>query len=266
MKHNDQRGIAHILEIVIIAVVVIGVAGFIAWRMWGTNNQTAKNDALQQAIAKAECIGLNDKDLCKFFTSFNTQKYSTVTSTTVADGKTSVSKYQADGSNYHITLTGELNYEAISLGQDLYIKNGSTWWKQNIPPTDTSKYNLSTNSDVTFTEPSKDNSATQPTYKKQDNEKCGNLTCFKYQLLDPANPSEVTYIWFDTVDYQLRRMQMTGTDGATTDSTFDYTKVSVGAPNPVKTLAPNQYILPGQSEPVTLPSQSDLENMLNSMQ
>jgi hypothetical protein len=58
-------------------------------------------------------------------------------------------------------------------------------------------------------------------------------------------------------------MQMTATDGTSTDSTFDYAKVTVSVPNPVQTLAPNQYILPGQSEPVTVPSQSDLENMLN---
>lgn len=268
MKRHDQRGIAHILEIIIIGAIVIGVTVFIAWRMLGGGNQSSNptaNSAVQQAIAKAQCAGLSDNDLCKFYTSFKAQKYSTVTSnSTTSDGKTSKSTYQADGSNYHVTLTGDLTYEAISIGQDLYVKNGNTWWKQTIPQSDASKYNLATNSELSFNEPTTDAKTSQPYYKKIDTEKCGDLTCLKYQLIDPANPGETDYLWFDTTDYQLRRMKMQSVDGAGSDSTFDYTKVTVSAPNSFQTLQANQYILPGQSEPVTVPSQSDLQNMLNS--
>lgn len=268
MKRQDQRGIIHILEIVIIAVIIIAIGVFIWWRMSGSKNSpTANAPTAQQIIADAACQNaVHDADLCKFFTSFKDQKYSTVTSTsTAADGTKSTSRYQSSGSNYHMTLSGSTNYETISIGQDIYIKGGDTWWKQTIPQTDISKYNLSTDSNVNFTEPTTNATTPEPTYKKIGTEACGNLTCFKYQIVDPANPGDTQYVWFDNSSYQLRRMRMQSSDGSSTDSTFDYSKVTISAPSPVQTLGPNQFIAPGQSQPVTMPSGSDIQSMMNSM-
>jgi hypothetical protein len=97
----------------------------------------------------------------------------------------------------------------------------------------------------------------EPTYKKIGKEACGNLTCFKYEVVDPSSPGKQT-LWFDDKDYQLRRMRIES-EGTVSDQVFAYSSVSITAPSPTKDLGPNQYIVPGQSEPVTMPSADELK-------
>jgi outer membrane lipoprotein-sorting protein len=193
--------------------------------------------------------------LCKFFTGWKALKsYSYEGTTTQSDGKKTVSTIKAEGDDkFYMKLSGDTTYEIIQIGNVLYTKAADgTWWKQTLPETDADKYKG--NNDVDFTEPDTENDGV--TYKKIGTEKCGVLTCFKYQVVDPGNTSTTTYVWFDDKDYQLRRMQTT-TPEYTWDSTYSYGNVSVSEPSPVKELGPNQYIVPGQSEPTTLPSVGD---------
>lgn len=257
---KDQRGLGHVVEIVIIAVIILGVGGFIAWRMLGQNDSSGGNEsqsALQQAIANATC-DYDDKDLCKFMTSWRLDVDTKLEMKQTLDGQTTTSTFVSanKGKNTHVIMeVGGVPYESIVIDNATRYTKGSdgTWWKEVIEQaeaTDTVK-----DYEVDFEEPA-DNSAAETRYEKLGTEPCGNLTCFKYQIIDPNSPSYTQYIWFDTQSYQLRRM-LTQDSDYTTEATYTYENASVNVPNPVKDLPEGYYLVPGNPEPVVLPSAGD---------
>ena len=259
MQHvvSNERGMGHIG--LILGVVVLAVVGFAGWWVYSKNHSptNAADTALREAIKNAKC-DYDDKDLCKFFTSFKAQKYYSVTATTKGgDQNGQTSKIETEGDNSHVTITGgSVPYEVITLGKTIYTKGGDgTWWKQTVTSNDSSSTTTETKA-PTFTEPTKEADSSAPTYVKIGKEACGKLTCFKYQETTPGSKS-TTYLWFDDEDYQMRRFQSTDEAGVAYDATYSYDKVSVTAPSPTKELGPNQYIVPGQNEPVTLPAAGD---------
>jgi hypothetical protein len=260
---SDERGIAH-LALIVVGVIVLGGIGFAGWRvMHKATPANNLSDAIKQAAAKCD---LDDKDLCKFMASWKDNKYYKATSTFTTDGKTSTSTYESEGTDkFHMVAAGDVSYEVINIGNTTYTKDPTDgkWWKQTLKP-DQQK-DLSLKDDLTFDEPTKDEKeADKTTYKKLGQEPCGNLTCFKYQVIDPSNKDTTEYIWFDTKDYQLRRTLSEGKDGKS-DITISYDKVSVTEPSPVKELGPNQVVVPGSSEPMTMPSEEELNQMMQGL-
>lgn len=249
---KDQRGVAHVVEIVVIAVIILGVGGFAAWRV--VDSQKQQNAATEQQ-ADVPCK-LSDEDLCAFFKSWKASRQYKVTSLQTAEGKTTTSTYEAsdNGKNYHITMTvGDLPYEAIAIDDTLYTRDSSDgkWWKQKKQVTEAQEDTIKGNYDYDFQEPAPQ-PGQEPIYKKIGKEACGNLTCFKYDVADPTAQNTKQTLWFDDKDYQLRRLRLEG-DGSVSDQTFIYSTVSIKAPSPTKDLGPNQYVVPGQSEPLTMP-------------
>lgn len=247
-RRNDH-GFAHI-EIIIITVVVVGLIGFIGWRFFtsqDSSDNTALNKASQQAV-KAECDKVNDDDLCKFFGSWETNlKYRMIT--TQNGSKTT---FEVDGDDSHITMTGEMAYEVITIGKTTYTRAGDTWYKQTIkePEQDVAK-----DYKQDFVEPSTDEKkpSEDKTYKKLGKEACGNLQCFKYEIVDPSSTDAKEFIWFDDKDYRIRK-HLSQSPEYTSETTYEYNNVNISEPSPVKELGPNQYIGPGSNEPMTLPS------------
>lgn len=64
--------------------------------------------------------------------------------------------------------------------------------------------------------------------------------------------SDAQFIWFDNSYYQLQRLKTIGSN-STMDATFGYKKVTIEAPDDSTDLPSNKYIVPGQSDPVTIP-------------
>jgi hypothetical protein len=95
--------------------------------------------------------------------------------------------------------------------------------------------------------------ASKTTYKSLGQEACAKLTCYKYKVIDSSAPDDNEFIWFDTKDYQLRKLRHEDKDGGVSEQTYSYDKISIVVPSPVKELGPTQYIIPGQNEPVTAP-------------
>lgn len=248
---SDERGVAHV-EIIIIAVVVVGLIGFIGWRFLSANQKPSDNAGLDKASQLAistECKKLNDDDICKFFSSWKASNTYRMVST--QSGSTST--FEIDGDKSRISVTGESPYDVITIGKTTYTKAGDTWWKQTIkePEQDVAK-----DYKQDFSEPSTDESKPEEdktTYKKITKEACGNLQCFKYEIIDPSQTDTKEFIWFDDKDYQLRKQRSEGPDGVS-ETTFEYSNVKISEPSPVKELGPNQYIVPGQAEPMTMPS------------
>ncbi|HZM64587.1 MAG TPA: hypothetical protein VFB59_05625 [Candidatus Saccharimonadales bacterium] len=260
---KDQRGFGHMG--IIIAVVVLVAVGGVGWMVWDKK----KNDTpLRKAINSAKC-SYDDKDICKFFASWKATDNYSIDSTGTAEGQTVKTTVQVEGKDKtHVTFSGGLNYETITIGNALYTKAGDTWYKQTLTAEEAKNYQGDI--DVDFTEPT---NGGKITYTKVGTEDCDKRKCFKYEVKDADSPDTKQFLWFDTKDYQLRKMEMTSSDGSTFAATFTYDKASVSEPSPVKELGENQYIIPGQSEPTTLPGAGDtdlneqeLQDLLNQYQ
>lgn len=258
---TNQSGIAH-LGIILAVVGVVTIGGLIAWRYLGATSSTSTNDSIAQQLASAKCE-YDDKDLCKFFVSWKAHtQYKMVSSTTdKSTGETSIMTYEIDGDNTHSIMTGAYASEIISIGKNTtYTKaaNG-TWWKQTTQETTPTDVDNST-PDVDFEEPADSDApeATQPTYKSLGKEACDSLTCFKYQVVYPDNTEQTEFLWFDDKSYQLRHT-VNEDASSKSDTKFSYDNVTVKAPSNFKELGPNQYLMPGENEPTTMPTAADYE-------
>ena len=259
---NNQRGFS-VVGIIAIILVVVAVVG-VGWWVWDKNNG---DSAQKAAIENAQCDS-EDKDICKFLASWKATDSYTVESTSVNQGQTVKTTIKSESKDKtYVKFSGGMEYETITINDTLYTKAGDTWYKKTLNPDEITDYqgDLDTN----FPEPTNDG---KNTYTKIGIEDCGDRKCFKYQVMDTDTPDVTQYLWFDTENYQLHRVQITNTDGSTFDSTFSYGKVNVDEPSPVKDLGENQYIVPGQSEPTTMPGAGDdlneeqLQDMTNQYQ
>jgi outer membrane lipoprotein-sorting protein len=143
----------------------------------------------------------------------------------------------------------------ITIDKTVYTKAGDTWYKQTAESTDK---NTTDDFKIDFEDPEDESTPEEDktTYKSLGKEACGNLNCFKYEVIDPEQADQKNFIWFDDKDYQLRRSRTETPDGAS-EMTFEYDNVNIGEPSPVQELGPNQYIIPGQTEPSTIPTAAD---------
>jgi outer membrane lipoprotein-sorting protein len=260
--NTDQRGVAH-LGLILLLVVVVGMVGFAGWRVTqkGKEKDSSLATAVKQVAAKCD---LDDKDLCKFMTSWKNNKYYTVKTVDTSDGKSSQATYQSEGTDkFHMSATGENSFEMITIGDTSYTKDAKDgkWWKQTLKPEEKKQYSMDDN--LKFDDSSKDEpEADKTTYKKLSKEPCGNRQCFKYQVIDPENKGSTEFIWFDDQDYQLRREMTQNADGSKSEMTFSYDKVSITAPSPVKEVAPNQVVIPGASQPMDMPSDAEMQQLM----
>lgn len=250
---TDSHGMTQ-LALVIVGIVVLASIGFVAWRIV---DKEKVEDAAKSTSEKlnAECTD-NDKDICKFFASYKALDTFKVDVVSIgADGKKSTALFESDGKDRtRILNSGEnANLEMIIIGKATYTKaaNG-TWWKQmqeDDKPSDRGELYKSALKEPTADAPGSE----QFQYKKLGTEACGDLTCFKYQVIDPKQHGQTLLIWFDTKDYQLRRQTIEDKDSKS-EQTFTYTGITIKEPSPVRELGPNQILIPGQAEPMTLPA------------
>jgi hypothetical protein len=259
---DHQRGIAHV-GLIILVIAVLAAVGGIGYFVMNKNKAGSAADSAAssvtekaiEAAAKAECAKNNDKDLCKFMTSWKASKQYRIVSTDSTGAKSTI---EIDGDKSHMVMTGEMAYESIVIDKTIYTKSGNTWYKQTIKDP---AQNLSESIKPEFEDTEDDTTAPtedKSVYRKIGKEDCGKLTCFKYEVIDKDNADEKQLIWFDDKDYQLRKSRSESKDGTSSEQTYEYTGVKISAPSPVKELGPNQYIMPGSSEPVTMPNAEEL--------
>lgn len=247
--------------IIIIPVVVIGIVGALAYVYFTKINTTPKaSSALEIAIQEAaKKCDIDDKDICKFYGSWKVSKQYRVTSVSTTDGVKTTSLYEVDGDKTYMKSDGENGYEVISIDKTTYTKAGDTWWKQTAKPAvDLPAENVTSPENDSFDDPTSSATEQKTTYKKLGKEACGNLQCFKYQVINSTQTDPTDIIYFDDKEYQLRKMTSESA-GSLTEQTFEYGNVSIKVPSPVRELAENQYIIPGQSEPATVPGMGAVE-------
>lgn len=238
---RDSRGVFHPLMVVII-VVVLAAIGFAGWKVFSSKNSnnkssassapaTASNSAVETACNKE----LNDKVLCKFASHFSlASSYKATITSTDPSGTVSKMEMENDGKDNSSTVTkdgsGKETAAYISLNKSSYIKNEAdgTWTKytssaSSTTTNPTSDIKVDTN-DIT------NNNTTS--YKSLGTEKCGSLTCYKYQVIDSTTPDTTQYIWFDNKNYLIQRWSSKDANG-TTDMSFSYQSVNITVPSPV---------------------------------
>ncbi|MDO8507310.1 MAG: hypothetical protein Q7S53_01955 [bacterium] len=219
--------------IIIIVVVLVAILGLVGFFFLKDSIFPAKG--LSGQVLSTNCK-LNDKDLCRFTDSFKGLDNMSAKSVTTINGKITESTIEIQGSDKsHIksSVAGKEESDYISIGNTTYMKDYSDnkWWKTTVDTKDASGVEK-TDWKAEF-EKSVNDSADKTTYKKIGKEACGNLTCLKYQVIDPNNKETTEYMWFDTKNYALRKVRSESAD-TVTETTFSYGKVNITEPSPVK--------------------------------
>lgn len=232
--------------VLVLIVAVIAVAGFAGYRVMQSSKDKDSSSSATPTISKAESKALNteclkefdDKDFCKFASNWTgLESYNAVFASKDAEGVSSTMNIKMDGKNSSTVMleNGKEVSAYITLDGTSYMKDSAenVWYK--LPATqapESTDTNPTEALDFDLKEGEEKDTAT---YKKIGKEPCGNLTCFKYQIIDPADTETLeSFVWFDDKDYKLARWTTKSKDGSTSDSTFTYGKVSITAPSPVK--------------------------------
>lgn len=254
---NNQAGVAHIILIVVFLVILgaVGYVGYTTFMKTKAGDTKSESNTASSSKVESDCNkAIGDNDLCKFFASWDGKKNFAVTMTDTRDGVTSNSTIKIDGNKTYMKTDGEAAFEMIMVGDDTYSKTGGVWWKKaGAKADDTTSATPEVNpDDYKYDVPvSKD---VGPQYKSLGKEACGKYTCFKYWLVDSSDKSgDKMYLMFDTQDYLMRKVRSESSDGAVMVQNYSYDDATVTIPTEFKTLAPNQMIIPGQSEPITIP-------------
>lgn len=234
--NKDQRGLTPVM--IVVAVVVVAAIGFIGYKVTQKDSVLSNATPAQKAVI-SECEKLyNDKELCKFAANSDIEKlsYQMVVTSTDAQGKTSTLTMLSDGkdnSQVNGTTEGQA-YDAITLNGTSYVKDSSDgqWFKfapsnTAAPQTDDLSDDIKVSS--TFSATADKNYS----YKKIGKEKCGKLTCFKYQFTDKTQPDSTQFVWFDTKDYRMQRFSFKDKDSST-DMVITYKSVKISEPSPTK--------------------------------
>lgn len=234
--HQDERGLAQ-AALILIIVAVLAAVGFVGYRVLNKDKKSSPQLSSQDAKKiEAECKQeIDDQDFCKFTSSFTAaEAYTAVMETSGANGSsTTTLKVDGDDSQMTVTDGGNVAADYITIGNATYIKDitDGKWTKTTSQENETA--NLKEDIGIDFDE-SDVPEAERTEYKNLGKEACGNLTCFKYQVIDPtAEAGEEQFIWFDDDDYLLRKWTFSGGEGTTT-MTLSYDGVSIKEPSPIK--------------------------------
>ncbi|MFA5926583.1 MAG: hypothetical protein WCT32_02160 [Patescibacteria group bacterium] len=236
------------LMLVIVIVLLVAAVGYFVFASKSSDG-SGGGGILSTVVSKSlnpNCR-YNDPDLCKFINGWKEVKYFTMNSSdTAADGKTTASVFKMEGKeNSQIIMSenGKESYQTISIGTTTYTKDYSDnkWFKYTPKPTDTNVA-AETESQVDF-DTKVDDTADKTTYQKIGTEACAKLTCFKYKVVDPANTDYTEFIYFDNKDYQLRKTRTEMKDGSVSEGTYDYAKLSISTPSPVKEGSPYNVLI-----------------------
>jgi outer membrane lipoprotein-sorting protein len=254
---KDQRGIAHLM-LVVMVVLVAGAIGFVGWRVM--SSQKDKDSNAKSSVSSASAVkenkqiesscltAIKDKDLCKFASrssfDLNSFAYQADMSSTDKDGKKSEIISQVDGKNNTSMVTKENGaevYSSVLLNNVMYTKSAgeTTWVKfpQSSGSDSSQDQSATPANEVKFDTKDFTGENNNITYKALGKEKCGSLTCFKYQVIDKEQPNDEVTMWFDTKDYMIQRYSFKTSDDSS-DIKFTYKNIKISEPSPVKDFTP----------------------------
>lgn len=238
-KLRAERGISPLLIVVIIAVIALGAGGFIFMSSKNGTPLASSLPGVGNMAGSANCPS-TDKVLCKFFLNTKEPKDTRMTSTTLNPGGTkmeTVMETSGKTKSHFVTKeNGKDMMESISIDDTSYLKDytDGKWFKMTSPKETSQIKEEASKFDVVDKIPTgTQEEDTSQNFKALGKEACGNLMCYKYQMIAKDQIDE-EYIWFDDKDYLMRRTLFISKDGTKNDASWDYKSVSVTAPTNVK--------------------------------
>src|SRR3989344_1313082 len=219
-------------KLVLLAVVVVAGGG--AYLVTKDGGTISVNKELQSKCTTQ----VNDETFCKFAGVFaNAGDYKVSVTSNDQSGASTIELASDSKGNSSMVVTqgGQEQGNIVLFNGVTYLKDPTDgqWFK--FSSTDTNKPEVLDLKKEIAKGDFKGDAGQTLQYKQIGTEACGNLTCFKYQVIDPQKPNEEGFLWFDTKDYLLRRVTAKS-NGSTTDMNLTYTKVSISEPSPTKDL------------------------------
>jgi outer membrane lipoprotein-sorting protein len=230
------KGISKSIVLVIIAVLLLAGGGFYFMSQKGVGVSNPLSGMMGRAL-NPNCE-YKDPDLCKFFNNFKELKNYSMVSSAKYGGESIESRFEMVGEDKTHMMSSQGGKEmmnTITIGDSTYTKDltDNKWFKQTYKkdPTITP---IESDSKIKDTFDDKKQMMDKTEYKALGKEACGNLNCFKYQIISSGDEGSTNYIWFDDREYLMRKEEITDKDGNTSTSTFSYDGVSISVPSPVK--------------------------------
>lgn len=250
MSVKSKKKYLKLLQIIVI-VVTLFVVAIAVWRFsinesTVSESPTKSSENKRVAFDMKKCEEKSDKDFCRFLENWQNKQSYRIT-TTQSDGDSYI--HTVDGNKVHTKLTGKTPYEAITVdAATTYTLVGGTWYKYvlNIPK-GSNTVGTQAPADIEGSFVKLDDVAK---YKPIGKEACGDLICFKYES-SGSEPKET--LWFDNKEFMLRRA-VAESNGSSAEAKVEYSGVTVTIPASSKELAKDEYLPPGATAPVKMPS------------
>ena len=236
---KNMSGLAHI-QLVLVAVVVIAAVGLVGWKVYDNNSGSVPSTGINKETQDKCMTEVNDKLFCKFTGVFaNVGDYKTTVNTTDPKGTSSVLELANDSngdSSMIVKQNGKEQGSIVVYGGVTYFKDPAatdgSWFKYGA--NDTGKPETVDLKKEFLKGDFKGDNGQKLEYKKIGTEACGNLTCYKYQIIDSQKPAETGFIWFDTKEFLMRRVTANDGKGTSSEMTVTYESVSISMPSPTK--------------------------------
>lgn len=218
-----------------VAVLLVGCGVFFFTQ--STNSTSSPLAGIVKAPLNPKCE-LNDPELCKFINNWpNVKSYTIISTTNDATGVKSESIFEIAGDNKsHILMKadGKDSYETITIDKTTYTKDytDNKWWKQTYEPEKVDEFVKETMKETTFDDTKAVEDKT--TYKSLGKEACGDLQCFKYQIVYAEDTGTTDLMWFDDKDYLMRKQSTKDSEGNTSESIYTYGSIAISEPSPIK--------------------------------
>jgi prepilin-type N-terminal cleavage/methylation domain-containing protein len=242
---QDNRGFSAVeMVVVIVVLAVIGAVGYVVYKNHNKSTPTSSSSSTNSGqsngaatAADTSCLATyHDANLCHFAgnsTNFDKTAYMATLKQTNSQGTTTDMTLASDGKGNTslVATSGGQQISSISLNGNTYIQSGSgTTWIE-YPSGSSANTSQATNPTSGM---SIGVGSSGITYKAEGTASCGSLTCYKYQILDSAQPSTTQYAWFDNSSYKLREWQSTDSTNGTLTMNITYQTVNITAPSPVQ--------------------------------
>lgn len=229
------RGVSKVLIVSIVGLVLLGAGVYFFYNQKSGGSLQSTVPFMKPAL-NPNCSH-NDPELCKFLNNWTVQENYTVSSKSSIEGMTVESLYEMSGQDRFRMVSkqnGKESSNIISIKDTTYTLDytDNKWWKYTVKPEEagsSTTENIQEQFDIASEE-----TADTTKYIFITKEPCGELQCFKYEIISTDDTSLKQYMWFDDNEYLMRKMVVSGANGESNESIYTYSKVTINEPSPVK--------------------------------
>lgn len=226
LKPRKKR---HWVLLTILGIIVI----WVFWHWLATMGTFVTVDKTVQESCMAE---VKDKKFCKFAAHVKKMgDYKLTLDATSSDGKSSyvVSGSKDGNTQMVINSDGKKVANIVVFNGTTYAENlADSSWLQ-YAPTAASKPDVFDLKKEIGKDGFKGDKGQKFVYKNLGKVACGNMSCYKYQIIDTQNTATQTFLLFDDLQFLIRSLTTSDNSGSS-EMTMSYEGVSIVQPAPVK--------------------------------